>query len=204
MRARFLGGIRRSVKPPRLAIAPRGEFRCRDFGVRSPEQDMRPGARRELCPRSGGNMRVEQESTVQTRCASKRASGRRELATAQASEPAEPSEARERHRPGRWLGGRDEVDRHVTVPKVTHIAPGNPEGISRRADHIRIAAAVVAAGSAATAAAGVIAAAAAEASRWPPRRPPAPPEMQQAPAPPKGKDPGCAGWAGGWPGNLPI
>jgi hypothetical protein len=53
--------------------------------------------------RRSNNMRVEQESTVQTRCASKRESGRRELAPAQASEPAEAGEAEQHHRPGRWF-----------------------------------------------------------------------------------------------------
>jgi hypothetical protein len=70
----------------------------------------------------------------------------------------------------RLMEAEDVAERTGTI----HIAPGNPEGISRGVDHIRIAPGPgSAARSAATAAAGVIAAApaAAEASRWPPDGP---------------------------------
>jgi hypothetical protein len=69
-------------------------------------------------------------------------SGRRELARAKAGDPAESGKARKCHHPGRWFGSRDKVDRHVTAhwkEIVIPIAASNPEGISRRADHTRIA-----------------------------------------------------------------
>jgi hypothetical protein len=60
------------------------------------------------------------------------------LAPAEVSKPAHPCEARKRHRPGGRFGRGYEVDRYVTVYPC--VAPSNPEGISRGAGHVRIAA----------------------------------------------------------------